>query len=240
MTREVSQSHPQCSSGYAEPLDVRIFVDSCTDEIVNDVEYVRDTYLPTAQIYRANKHINVLSGTWNILQALKSGWETGAEYVCLVEEDVFVRPDFFQKHLEMQEGNDLFVSCGRRCGRMPLDFFSNPGSMYKRDKLALVLSHINDTYFSDPAGYLKKYFPSMDGMDGPLDDGLIRKIIRSVDGKVRCAEPRICSHVGFRYYDRLEPYINKGQTIQERIQKLRELLPAVRRSDQYAGDFEYY
>lgn len=224
----------------AESLDIRIFVDTCSDERLEDVEFVRDTYLPTAQIYRANRHIQVLSGTYNILMSLKSGWETGADYVCLVEEDIFVRPEFFKKHIEMHESEDLFVSCGRRCGKMPLDFFSNPGSMYKRDKLALIIPHINDEYFSDPVRYLKKHFPSMDGLDRPLDDGLIRKVIRSVDGKVRSAEPRICSHVGFRYYNRLDPYMNTGKTIQEKIQKLRELLPMVRKSDQYAGDFEYY
>jgi hypothetical protein len=77
----------------------------------------------------------------------------------------------------------------------------------------------------------------MKGMDGPLDDGLIRKVARSVNGKVTCADPGVAVHQGFHYYNKIEPYIVRG-TIQERIQKLREMLPTIRRADRYTGDFE--
>ena len=66
------------------PDDVRIFLDTCSDERMSEVEFVRDTYLPTAEIFRAGAHIICPSGTWNILNSLKQGYETGAEYIYFI------------------------------------------------------------------------------------------------------------------------------------------------------------
>ena len=222
----------------APNLDVRIFLDYGVPARLADVEFCRDTFLPTAEIYQANPHKKVLSGTWNILNALKSGWESGAKFIFLVEEDVMIRPEFFQWHWSAHEQDDYFVTCGRRYSRMPLDFYSNPGTCYRRDKLALVMPHIREEYFNGTDAYVDKYFPQFKGMDGSLDDGLIRKIIRSVGGKVMCAEPKVCAHQGFHYYDRLENFKNTGKTIQERIEMLRVILKRVKEPSRYTGDFE--
>lgn len=220
----------------ADRLDVRIFLDHCPDIKLEETEFVRDEYFPQADIFRAQTHVIAPSGTWNILQSLKNGYESGAKFVFLVEEDVLVRPEFFQRHYEMQESGDYFVTCGRRCGHMPLDFYSNPGSCYKREKLGLVVPHIRMEYFANLSGYVEKYFPRMDDL-GVLDDGLIRRIMKSAGGKALCAEPRICSHVGFHYYGRLQPWIVSG-TIQERVEQLRKMLPTVDPMGRYSRDFE--
>ena len=93
-----------------------------------------------------------------------------------------------------------------------------------------------------PEGYLNRIFPQMKGMDGVLDDGLIRKVQRSVNGKVLCFEPAICSHVGFRYYDRVADYKNPGNDIVERIAWLREFLSDIPKRKQtdpkYLADLE--
>lgn len=224
----------------AEHLDVRIFLDTATKERLADVEYCRDVYFPTAEIFRAREHVKVLSGCWNILHALKEGYETGAEYIFLVEEDIMIRPNFFFWHLQKHSENDFFVTCGRRHGHMPLDFYSNPGTCYRRDKLALVMPHICPEFFADTKRYLNKHFPTMIGMDGPLDDGLIRKVIRSVNGKVLCADPSVAVHQGFRFYNRANEYKIIDGPIRSRIAQLRELLPKVNPADRYAGDFEPY
>ena len=93
----------------------------------------------------------------------------------MVEEDVFVTPDFFQWHWQTHTENEFFVTCGRRYGRMPADFYSNPGTCYRREAFSAVIPHICDDYFKDNAGYLNTHFPESQGMDGMLDDGLIRK-----------------------------------------------------------------
>jgi hypothetical protein len=222
----------------ADKLDVRIFLDHSPEKKLEETEYVRDKYFPAAEIFRAHIHVIAPSGSWNILGALKSGYETGSPYIFLVEEDVLIRPEFFQRHLEMQNSGDYFVTCGRRCGRMPLDFYSNPGSCYKREKLGLVVPHICMSYFANQAAYVEKHFPGMDDA-GVLDDGLIRRVMRSVGGKAIVAEPRICSHIGWHYYGRLEPWIVKG-TIEERIEQLRKMLPTVDPNGRYSRDFEVY
>lgn len=222
----------------AEHLDVRIFLDTCPDSRAEEVEYVRDTFLPTADIYRAGKHVAALSGCWNILHALREGYETGAEFIFLVEEDVMVRPNFFKWHWATQASDDFFVTCGRRHGRMPVDFYCNPGTCYRWQSLGLVVPHICKEYFADNKAYLQKHFPKMDGLDGNLDDGLIRKVIRSTRGKVRVADPAIVAHQGFHYYNRLNGFVNEGRTIQEKIGALREMLTRVDPAFRYTADFE--
>ena len=65
------------------PTDVRIFLDVSQDEKIKKIrieetEYVRDTFFPTASITHVRPHFLVPSGMYNILFSLKSGWETGA------------------------------------------------------------------------------------------------------------------------------------------------------------------
>jgi hypothetical protein len=220
----------------ANSLDVRIYLDTCSDKRLEEVAFVRDTYLPTAEIFRAGLHVMAVSGCWNILHALKEGYETGAEYVFLVEEDVMVRPNFFQWHYQAQSEDDYFVTCGRRIRQRTTDYFTNPGSCYRRDKLALVMPHIRMEYFADNAGYVEKHFPHMDDA-GVLDDGLIRRVMRSVDGKVKCATPSVAVHQGFHYFGHFDRSTTHG-TIEERIVQLREMLARISPSDRYTQDFE--
>jgi hypothetical protein len=217
-------------------LDVRIFLDHTTVERLNEVEYVRDTYYPEAEIFHAQNHILVPSGSWNILNSLKSGYQTGAEYVCFIEEDVFVTPDFFTRHLELQATDDYFVTSGRKLSYFDDTFFSNPGSCYRREKLALVIPHINDQYFFNQKAYLDFHFPNMDDA-GILDDGLIRRVMRSVNGKAKCCVPAVAYHQGFHYYNRMTGYIIEGD-LKQKIEQLRDLLPRVKQTDRYTGDFE--
>jgi hypothetical protein len=226
-------------------LDVRIFLDHSNDPKLNvvrlhDTEYVRDTYFPTAEIFHANNHVVAPSGSYNILQSLLAGYKTGADFIALVEEDILVALEFFECHLEMQESSDYFVTSGRKLPQFDDTFFSNPGSMYRREKLALIIPHINDQYFADQSSYLERYFPHMDDA-GVLDDGLCRRVMRSVNGRAKCAVPRIASHVGFYRYQQFQQYKNEG-TIEERIRWIRDFLsdiPARKLADpRYIGDLE--
>ena len=224
----------------AEHLDVRIFLDTAPPETLEDVAYCRDTYLPTAEIFQAGEHVKVLSGCWNILNALKNGYETGADRIFLVEEDVFVAPNFFEWHWQKHSEGNHFVTCGRRHGRMPMDFYSNPGTCYTRESLGQVMPHICDDFFRDTKAYLSKHFPTMIGKDGDLDDGLIRKVQRSVNGKVTCAQPPVAFHQGFHYYNCFQEFKINGGSIQLRIAQLRHLLPTIDPHGRYTSDYEPY
>ena len=226
-------------------LDVRIFLDHTNEPRLDatrlsETEFVRDRYFPTAEIFHANNHVLTPGGCWNILQSLKAGYETGAEHIFFCEEDVLVTPDFFERHLELQASGDYFVTSGRKLAYFDDTFYSNPGTCYRREKLAHVIPHICDQYFVNPKAYLEQKFPNMDDA-GLLDDGMVRRVMRSVGGKAKCAVPRIASHVGFHYYGKMQPYKNEGR-LEDRIAWIREFLsdiPARKAADpRYIGDLE--
>jgi hypothetical protein len=215
-------------------LDVRIFLDYGYS--LDDVEYVRDEYYPEAEIFQANPHVEVPSGMFNILHALKQGYETGADLIYIVEEDVLVRPDFFRWHQEAQEPK-LLATCGRRIPRhMTYDQYTNPGSCFNRDKLRLVVKHIHDDMFLSRRAYMDRTFGRMEEVSD-LDDGLVRRIAKFYGLSVKYPEAPKCSHIGFMAYNRYQGWVNTG-TIQERIQRLREMLPKVDPKGRYTGDFE--
>jgi hypothetical protein len=224
------------------PDDVRIFLDTCPDERLEEVSFVRDIYLPTAEIFRAGEHQKLLSGTWNILHSLQEGWRTGKEYVHFIEEDVLVSRSYFDWAYQTHNSGDYFVVCGRRCGRLPLDFFSNPASTYRHDSLSKVVPHISEAYFDNNEKYLNDHFPEFKGQDGVLDDGLIRKVCKANGNRVKCAEPAVAAHVGFRMYQGPHEYKNTGKNIEERISWIREFLSDIPKRKQqdprYLQDLE--
>ena len=220
------------------PDDVRIFLDTCSDERMDETEYVRDTYLPTAEIFRAGLHVISIGGSWNILNSLKQGCLTGAKYVFFIEEDVMVKPDFFDRHYQMQAEDDYFVTCGRKLRNRDENYYSNPGTCYRHEKLETVLPHIDNRYFVNQAEYVARLFPSMEDA-GVLDDGLIRRVMQSVSGKAKCAEPAIAAHQGFHYYNKFAEYKTFGP-IQDRIAQLRNLLPTIDPTNRYTKDFEVF
>lgn len=220
-------------------LDVRIFLDHTGNpRRIEEVTAVRDIYLPTAEIFQAKAHVMAPSGCWNILHALKSGYESGADYVFLVEEDVMVYPNFFEAHYALQNSGEYFATCGRLLSCLSSAYYTNPGSCFKREALGLVIPHIGDRYFADRRGYLDATFDSMDEASD-LDDGLIRRVIRSTGAKVKYPERPICAHQGFHYYKKFEQYQNEG-TITERVAQLRAMLAQISPIDRYTKDFEPY
>lgn len=219
---------------FSDSLDVRIFVDYSDRSVLDDFEYVRDHYYPEAALYQADKHIEVPSGSWNILQSLKSGYAAGADRVFLVEEDVMVFPDYFVWNFS--QSGDHFATCGRLRKEHSSTYYTNPGACFSRDSLALVVPHINNDYFDDQRGYLDAVFGDMSEAS-PLDDGLIRRVIRQVSGYVLYPETPKVAHQGFRFYNRLDRYKVEG-SISQRIERASELLDRVSCQDRYSQDFE--
>lgn len=219
-------------------VEVRIYLDQCGEERLDDVEYVRDTYCPDAAIFRAGSHAIAPSGCWNILNALKQGYQSGTDYIFLVEEDVMVRPDFFDFHFNTHRylSTRYFASCGRRRPEYPSDHYTNPGACFPRDSLGLVVPHICDEFFEDRIGYMDRRFGQMEeGSD--LDDGLIRRVIRSVQGQIKYPIMPVVAHQGFRAYNKFTEYRTDG-TIQQKIGQLRLMLHSLKSSDRYTRDWE--
>jgi hypothetical protein len=223
----------------ATDLDVRIFADAVPEARLEEIEFVRDEYFPEALIFRAKPHIKVLSGCWNILNAIKQGYETGAEYIILLEEDICVRPGFYDWHMSQMATGEYLATCGRKDPRFyprHPDIYTNPGSCLRRDLVAQLIPHINDEYFKRLRGYLDEKFDPWDEMSH-LDDGLIRRVIRQMGGKVKFPDEAVCAHKGWAFYNKIDIYMNRG-TIKERIARLPDMMAKLKPGDRYASDFE--
>jgi hypothetical protein len=217
-------------------LDVRIFAD--TDANLEELDYVRDNYYPDAMIFHAGPHVDVPSGMWNILNALKQGYETAADLIYIVEEDVLVKPDFFKWHQSAQEPG-ILATCGRRMQGALASYsqYTNPGSCFSLDKLRLVVKHITKDLFNNRRAYMDGVFGRMDEVSD-LDDGLIRRIARFYGLPVKYPDIPKCSHIGFTAYNRYFGWTNNEGDIKYRIEKLRMMLPTVDMKSRYTHDFE--
>lgn len=218
-------------------LDVRIYADRSAD--INVVEQVRNLYYPEALIFQAKQHVISPSGCWNILNAIKQGYETGAENIFLIEEDIRIRPNFFEFHLSQ---TDCLASCGRKDPHHYLLYgplYTNPGSCLRRELVERLLPHINDDYFTRLGAYLDEHFETWP-TQSQLDDGLIRRVIRKMGGHVVYPETPVCIHQGFRLYDRIDIYKNDEIGVEKKITRLKEIISSIRPGDRYAKDFEVY
>jgi hypothetical protein len=218
------------------PDDIRIYLDASMENRVSEVEYVRDMCLPRALIFHAKSHLKVASGCWNILTAIKSGYETGADFCWLIEEDVLIYPArFFSWHRKQVAA----ASCGRRHWDhrwKHRDLYTNPGSLLRRPLLDALVPHINDEYFTDTTAYCEKHFPYWDV--STLDDWLIRRVMKQEGMTCVYPEKAVCAHVGFRGYGQLDIYQNNDPDLEKRIERARYLLATVKNTDMYARDFE--
>lgn len=196
--------------------DIRIFAD--TDTNISELGYVRDKYAPEALIFRARPHPPALSGTWNILHALKHAAQFAVDKVFLIEEDVLVAANFFDWHRQNLR-YDMFATCGREHKSKK---YTNPGSAFHTHSLQMLAEHINNDFFSNPTGYMDKHFPGTVD-DSPHDDGLIRRMIAHYSLKVGWPETPIAAHIGFRAYRRYDRWINDGG-IEQRIETVRKFI----------------
>ena len=221
-------------------VEVRIFADHGSN--LEDIEYVRDTYYPDAAISTAEEHISAPSGCWNILAAIKRGYETGAGKVILLEEDVLVCRGFYDFHLHpnIKSQPSVLATCGRwsRFNDKYGSLYTNPGSCLHRPLLDRLVCHINDEYFTGLRSYLDRHFGPWDEMS-ELDDGLIRRVIRQMGGRAIFPETPVVRHIGWRFYNKIDIYMNRETDIEKRITRLEEIISTLRPTDRYCQDFEF-
>lgn len=218
--------------------EVHIYADTAAN--IDEIEYVRDEYFPTATIFHAKPHIAAPSGCWNILNSIKDG-SRYADNVYLVEEDVMVYPSFFRWH----QAQTAAASCGRRMLIHPeFPYYTNPGSCLRRPLLDALAPHICDEYFLDTAAYSAAYFPPAP-WTSTLDDGLIRRVIVQAGLSWIIPDRAVCAHQGFRGYDVLDIFKNDGADVEERIGRFLEICELIQTSPDprfkmYGADFEPY
>jgi hypothetical protein len=215
------------------PQDVQIYADHHAN--LDDIARVRDLYFPEAFLFRARPHILAISGSWNILNSIKSAARF-AEDVYLVEEDVVVFPNFFHWH----QTQTAPVSCGRRHWDprwKHRDLYTNPGSLLRRPLLDALVPHINDSYIAAPREYLDRTFGPWHEVSH-LDDGLIRNVMREKGWAAAYPESAVCAHIGFKNYGVLDRFKNDEKDLSKRVERLQQMLSTLSSSDPFARDFE--
>ena len=229
---------PDCPS-------IIVSVDHVSLDHLMEASQVFDQYAPSGSsfIYQPTHTLNPHSGTWNILQSIRLGYETGAEKVFLVEEDVMVYPYWKEWHDAVLSEGKFVASCGRlRASTKKYygEMYTNPGSCLTRRLLDGVIPHINDTYFQDSGLYCEKVFGQRGFGGSSLDDGLIRAVIAQIGGNVAYPSRPMCAHQGWKGYSLgFDIYANKGD-IQQRIAGLRAIIARIQPGERYASDFEPY
>jgi len=172
-----------------------------------------------------------------VLAAYTKAYETDAKYIYLVEEDVFVTPDFFRWHEAVQSVEDYFCTIAGKTdihsivfdgdftgGYFQSENFRSLGVCWKRENLKSVVKHAVFDYFHQPTSYLLKQFPDSKMGLGMLEqDGLIQRIVESTFQKTGWACVPRAYHVGVYGYHR---GIGKENmfvgTLPERIEMIRK------------------
>ncbi len=190
--------------------------------------------------------------TQNVMEAYKRAYVTDAKFVYLVEDDVFVMPDFFEWHEAVQAEDNYFCSVAYRCIRNqearndvhdPNAYFTSKrdyasiGVAWKRENLKPLVEHATPEYYSDTDGYMTKKFPgNRFGECFSEQDGLIMRLLWQQDATVAwCYVPR-AYHMGWYGYHRPNGFRPNGH-LDQKIQALRSMISDGERLKTAAPDY---
>lgn len=226
-------------------------VDDVSEKLKSDFHYVHKHYAPpqTTLVYR-EPHVQASSGCWNILESIRDGYNTGANGVALIEEDILVWPDIFDYHRE-QVAKGAVASCGRQCARFwkrcP-GMYTNPGSYLTRELLDKLIPHINNDFYKATGPYMDRVLGQVEGIHG-LDDGLIRRVLWKHDLADRVVYPPAdaprAAHTGFVGYENHYDFCHRNDFmgIQWQIDNLRTVLKEIDRNGEkgkYVRDLDWF
>lgn len=189
----------------------------------------------------------------NTLAAYKEAYDTDAQFVYLVEEDVLVTPDFFLWHEAVQAKEDaVMCSIAYRCSRNtearkdvedPSAYFTTArdyasiGVCWRRSRLGPIVKHATPDYYGDQTGYILRTFPG-NRFSGDFceQDGLIMRVMW--EQRAFTAWPYIprSYHMGWYGYHRPNGVRPDGQ-LQNKVMSLREHIQSPDRLKLAAPDF---
>lgn len=175
----------------------------------------------------------------NLLEGYRWAADTKADYVFMIEDDIFIANDFFKWHLAVHEQNpDLFVSIATDNHNSKFEVttdiesyyignhtdYQSLGVCFNRSKIKEHLSpHCNNQYYRNPVQYCSSRYPFTSLHKSFVEqDGLIRRI-KEVN-KLDAAFPDVprAYHAGFIGKGRNANKRLRGNMAQ-RIAKVREI-----------------
>lgn len=173
--------------------------------------------------------------TYNTMEALRWASEAGFDYVYLIEDDVFVYPDFFAWHRRAHLDDDIFASCAWTFNRhapiadggdMWAPWYYSIGVCFAAAKLRLITRHANISYYSDMSGYIRDTFPNSILNVGDMaahweQDGLIQRVMEADGSQVCWPSLPKCAHMGWSGYNKPNgPKILTADTFEERCEQI--------------------
>ena len=176
--------------------------------------------------------------SYNTLEAYKETYGTEARFVYLVEEDVFVTPDFFRWHEAAQSAEpDAMCSIAYRCSRnheAKTDItdassyfttardYASIGVCWPRRALAPIVAHSQDGYYADQTGYIQRTFPgNRFAGDFCEQDGLIMRCMWETRGFTVWPYVPRAYHLGWFGYHRPNGKRPDGQ-LADKVRAIRE------------------
>jgi hypothetical protein len=191
-------------------ITIRLFPDHNTWK---DAAFFGETF--GADVHHVPEH-NYYGNSYNTMEAYRWAYNAGFHLTYLIEDDVFVHPDFFFWHRKMhEEFPDIFAAMAWIFNRnAPIDdgemfqpWYYSIGTSFSREKLGLIVEHASPLYYGDMGSYIRERFSS-NPLNDPFNimhteqDGLIQRILDK--DKSQTVSPGIakCSHMGFGGYNR--------------------------------------
>lgn len=217
----------------ADPeIQIRLFPDRGTWREVKEIAALFD-----AEIQQMPNH-DYYGNSYVTMEAYRWAYNEGFHLAYLIEDDVFIHPDFFEWHRKMQNDfPDIFAAMAWIFNRhAPIEeaelfqaWYYSIGVSFTQSKLALLAEHASPLYYADMAGYIRKRFSSSP-LNDPMNimhveqDGLIQRILDKE--KMQTVTPGIakCSHMGFGGYNRgwtgYEKFFAGCENLARRIQRI--------------------
>lgn len=197
-------------------------------------------------IYAAPEHLYP-GNSYNVLHALQfaCNQSKAGDIIHLIEEDVFVAPDYFTFHEQAwrAEPGAFFVSACRNQNLAqapdgaPCEYFlhvsyQSLGVSFRRtavqafDALNAVLPHIVTDYFADMVGYIARHlFDPAIPAGNAEQDGLIHRVLRRHAGFGLYPYVPRAYHAGFTGYHRPAEVPYDGLSLEARIAALSAMTP---------------
>lgn len=221
------------------------------------LEVIREFPLEKVVVKRKGTPYKLGKQSFNLLSAYYEACYLSDNKVMLIEDDIFIHPDFFNWHIGIHEKeSNIFCSIGTENHNTHINTdnsdngyyygartdYQSWGVMFDKEILSkYILPHAINEYYKNPIEYLEyKFKQSWLGKHFAEQDGLIRRVKYSLPelNVLFPCKPR-AFHAGFYSYHR-NMYKRLEGPIEEKKKKIREIISNEKLYKQYCENPDFY
>ena len=221
------------SSHGSSNLRILVYVDAHVGQMPprGEIEQVLAKFpqLTIRPIYRQPHMFH--GNSFNVMMAFKDAYESKAEHVFMIEDDVMVHPEFFRWHRQQHE--DQVLGCSIGVVKEPqYGHYASLGVCFRREMLKLIVPHCQVAYFSNLRAYCKTRFPP--SKTDCEQDGVFCRVLEGFP----VAWPLVpyAQHVGWYGYHRKRSVRPQG-TLSERYLQVKHVLTSATILRHWVKDF---